>query len=132
VRLQLRVDRIDRMRDGSLAILDYKTGAKKKFLQSDGRPREIQLIAYASAIEDPVSALALVNIDSREVSFDGAGRGFTGDADWDTWLADWKQLVRSACTDLSLGDVRINGVQGVNDARQFNLLSRFTELRRDG
>jgi len=132
VRLQLRVDRIDRMRDGSLAILDYKTGAKKKFLQSDGRPREIQLIAYASAIEDPVSALALVNIDSREVSFDGAGRGYTGDTDWDTWLADWKQHVRVACTDLSLGDVRVNGVQGVNDARQFNLLSRFTELRRDG
>ncbi len=132
VRLQLRVDRIDRMPDGSLAILDYKTGAKKKFLQSDGQPREIQLIAYASALDDPVSAVALVNIDSREVSFEGAGRGYTDDADWDAWLAEWKRQVRAACRDLSLGDVRVNGVQGVKEARQFNLLSRYTELRRDG
>ena len=132
VRLKLRVDRIDRMPDDSLVILDYKTGAKRKFLQSDGQPREIQLIAYASALADPVSAVALVNIDSREVSFDGAGRGYTDDANWDDWLAEWKRHVRVACKDLSLGDVRVNGAQGVKDARYFNLLSRYTELRRDG
>jgi len=132
VRLQLRVDRIDRLPDDSLAILDYKTGAKKKFLQSDGQPREIQLIAYACALDDPVSAVALVNIDSREVSFDGAGRGYTDEAGWVDSLADWKRHVRTACKGLSLGDVRMNRLQGVKDARYFNLLSRYTELLRNG
>ncbi len=132
VRLQLRVDRIDRLPDDSVAILDYKTGAKKKFLQSDGQPREIQLIAYACALDDPVSAVVLVNIDSREVSFDGAGRGYTDDASWNDSLADWKNHVTAACKEMSLGDVRINRLQGVRDARYFNLLSRYTELRRDG
>ncbi|MBT8089458.1 MAG: PD-(D/E)XK nuclease family protein [Gammaproteobacteria bacterium] len=131
VRLQLRVDRIDRLPDETLVILDYKTGAKKKFLQSDGQPREFQLIAYACALDDPVAAVALVNIDSREVSFDGAGRGYTAETDWHDSLADWQRQVRTACKDLSLGDVRINRLQGVRDARYFNLLSRYTELRRD-
>ena len=132
VRLQLRVDRIDRLPDGSVAILDYKTGAKKKFLQGDGQPKEIQLIAYACALDDPVGALVLVNIDSREVSFDGAGRGYTDDAGWNDLLASWKLQVIAACKEMSLGDVRINRLQGVKDARYFNLLSRYTELRRDG
>ncbi len=132
VRLQLRVDRIDRLPDDSLVVLDYKTGAKKKFLQSDGQPREIQLIAYACALDDPIAAVALVNIDSREVSFDGAGRGYTDEAGWHDSLADWQRQVRTACRDLSLGDVRMNRLQGVKDARYFNLLSRYTELRRDG
>ena len=132
VRLQLRVDRIDRMVDGTFAILDYKTGAKKKFLQSDGQPKEIQLIAYACALDDPVSAVALVNIDTREVAFVGAGQGYTDEADWYDSLSDWKRRVKTACTELSQGDVRINRVQGIKVARYFNLLSRYTELRRDG
>lgn len=132
VRLQLRVDRIDQMPDGTLAILDYKTGARKRFLQSDGQPSEIQLVAYASALDEPVSAVALINIDTREVSFDGAGRGYTDPAGWQDTLCGWKQTVNRACDDLSRGDVRINAAQGVKDARYFNLLSRYTELRRDG
>jgi probable DNA repair protein len=132
VRMQLRIDRIDRLSDGTLAVLDYKTGAKKKLLQNDGQPREIQLIAYACALTEPVSALALVNVDTREVGFDGAGRGYSDDLNWRDTLAAWKRIVRAACEDMSDGDVRINGVQGIQDARNFNLLSRYTELRRDG
>jgi hypothetical protein len=132
VRLQLRVDRIDRSPDGTLAVLDYKTGAKRKFLKGDGQPKEIQLIAYASALEEPVSAVAIVNVDTREVSFDGAGQGYTEEADWRGSLAEWKRHVGTACEALSRGDVRINASQGLKDARYLNLLSRFTELRRDG
>lgn len=132
VRLQLRVDRIDRLPDDTLAILDYKTGAPRRFLTSDGQPREIQLIAYACAIGGTVSAVALVNVDSREVSFVGAGISDTDEADWQHRLTQWKRLVEVACEEISGGDTRINKAQGVKDARSFNLLSRYTELRRDG
>jgi probable DNA repair protein len=130
VRMQLRVDRVDRLPDGALLILDYKTGGKRTFLNSDGSPKEIQLIAYALALDEPVSAVALVNIDSRAMSFSGAGHGYTDSHAWDETLAGWKSLVRSACRDLSAGDVRINAMQAVKDARDFNLLSRYTELLR--
>ena len=131
VRLSLRVDRIDRMADGSLAILDYKTGSKKNFLRSDGRPGEIQLVAYASAVDTPVASLALVYIDSREMVFSGAGRAYTDEEEWPGLLRDWQQLVQRACDEMSAGDVRVNAAQGVQEARYLNLLSRFTESRRD-
>ena len=67
--MTLRADRIDRLQDGTLTVLDYKSGARKRFLDGSGQPREIQLVAYSCAIDEPVAALALVNIDSREIVF---------------------------------------------------------------
>jgi len=131
VRLQLRADRIDEFDDGSLAILDYKTGAAKKFLLGDGEPRDFQLVAYACASDAPVAALALANIDTREISFDGIGRGFSAKVDLAEALPGWRRQVEDACAELALGDVRLNREQTVADARELNLLTRFTELRRD-
>jgi probable DNA repair protein len=130
IQLQLRIDRIDRLNDGTLAILDYKTGAKRTLIDNTGQPKEIQLIAYALALDAAVSAVALVNVDSRAISFEGAGAGYAKSDDWETSLAAWKDLVRMACRAMSAGDVRINAAQGVQDARAFNLLTRYTELLR--
>ncbi|MGB5719746.1 MAG: PD-(D/E)XK nuclease family protein, partial [Woeseiaceae bacterium] len=130
VRLQLRIDRLDRRSDDTVVILDYKTGARKTLLGSDGRPKEIQLIVYAMALKAAISAVALVNIDSREMGFTGAGEGYTDATTWEASLDQWKLLVRGACRDLSDGDVRINVLQGPKEARPFNLLSRYTELLR--
>jgi hypothetical protein len=131
VRLKLRVDRIDRLPDDRIAILDYKTGAEKKFLTSQGEPKEIQLVAYACAVDEPVAALALVNVDSRTMGFNGAGAGFTDPEMWPEQLAGWSNLVRSACAELTAGDVRMNMSVAMTDARPLNLLTRFTELRND-
>lgn len=132
IRLTLRADRIDRLADGTVAILDYKSGVKKRFLDGSGQPREMQLIAYACAIGEPVGALALVNIDSREIAFDGVGTGYARAEEWPLLLEQWKSIVREACADMSNGDVRINAHQAVLEARPLSLLSRYNELRRHG
>lgn len=130
--MTLRADRVDAIGSGSVAVLDYKSGARKRFLDGSGEPRELQLVAYACSIEQTVAALALVNIDSREIVFDGAGQGFGKVEDtWSESLDRWKAAVRSACEQLSRGDVRVNMALSVTDARPLNLLSRFTELMRD-
>lgn len=131
VAMQLRVDRIDRHDDGTLGIIDYKSGARKRFLKRDGEPREIQLVAYAKAIDAAISSLALANIDSREVVFDGVGRGYDNRENWHETLQAWVRVVEQACEELSLGDVRINGALGNAEARPLNLLTRYTELKRD-
>ena len=131
VRLKLRVDRIDTVGDEGIAILDYKTGAEKKLLTSKGEPKEIQLVAYACAVGEPVAALALVNVDSRTIGFNGAGVGYTDPDKWPQQLADWSALVSNACMELTAGDVRVDMTQAVTDARPLNLLTRFTELRND-
>ena len=129
LKLQLRFDRIDRYADGSIAILDYKTGAAKKLLQRDGTVNEVQLFVYAAAADVPVAALALINIDSRETSFSGAGRGFTDETLWPQLLENICAEIEAACDKLIAGDVRIIANQGATSARRLNLLSRYTELR---
>jgi probable DNA repair protein len=127
--IKLRIDRVDRLASGRVAIIDYKTGAEKKFLDSKGEPREVQLVAYACAVDEPVAALVLANVDSRVVGFHGAGEGFSDEEDWDERLAAWSDRVRGACGDIARGDVRINRHQSVEEARSLNLLTRYTELR---
>ncbi len=131
IRLPLRCDRIDRLGDGQIGILDYKSGTKKRLLHSGEEAHEIQLFVYACAATEPVAALALVNIDSREIAFDGAGRGYTDEAEWPALLQKIKDEVGVACNNLAAGDVRLSIEQGVQAARRLNLLSRYTELRRD-
>ena len=64
-------------------------------------------------------------------AFDGAGRGYTDEAEWPELLQRIKDEIRVTCDDLAAGDVRLKIEQGVQDARRLNLLSSFTELRRD-
>jgi RecB family exonuclease len=129
VRLGLRVDRIDRLDDGSVVILDYKTGAPKQFLDGEGVPKEMQLIVYACAVSDPVAGLGLVNVDSRSVGISGAGPAFSTYENWDDVLANWKRAVGAAAANLQQGDVRIDGLQSDQQARGLALLSRIRELR---
>jgi probable DNA repair protein len=131
IRLRLRVDRIDRYADGSIAILDYKTGARRRFVDASGEPLDVQLIVYASAVDDPVAELGLFNIDRRVSGIDGAGRVSMGAEAWNSWLDEWRANVWRAAEALVQGDVRIRRWQNAAEARALNLLSRFGELRRD-
>lgn len=131
LRLKLRFDRIDRYADGGVAIIDYKTGAAKQLLQRNGSVNEAQLFVYARACDEPVVALVLANIDARETGFSGAGRGFTDEAEWPGLLELVGAEIDRACDELTAGDVRLVAEQGAARARPLNLLSRYTELRRD-
>ena len=129
--LRLRVDRIDRHDDGTVTILDYKTGTIRKFLDRNGEPTDVQLLVYAMALDEPVAALGLYNIDSRKTALDSCGRDAMGEDEWYRSLRHWTQAVEEAATDLAAGDVRIRYRQTQRDARPLNILSRFGELRRD-
>ena len=134
IRLPLRFDRIDSFDNESsheIAILDYKTGSKKRLLNKENKAQEIQLFVYAAATDARVSALALVNVDSREIAFDGAGRGYTDIDEWPELLQRVKADIDTACDQLAGGDVRINIEQGIKSSRPLNLLTRYTELRHD-
>ncbi|MDH5622377.1 MAG: PD-(D/E)XK nuclease family protein, partial [Gammaproteobacteria bacterium] len=131
IRLPLRFDRIDSFDDGHIAILDYKTGSAKRLLSKTGDVQEIQLFVYAAAAGDTVSALALVNVDSREIAFDGVGRGYSSVDDWPDLMRRASAQINAACREMSDGDVRIHIEQGVASARPLNLLTRYTELRHE-
>ena len=129
LRLSLRCDRIDRLADGSVVILDYKSSRSQKFMSS-GTPNDLQLLVYATATEASVSGLGLYRVDSARIEIDGAGPAFGSADGWDETLRAWCDDVVAAAQAFARGDLRLNVHQRVAEARPFNLLSRFTELTR--
>ncbi len=134
IHLGLRVDRIDQLEDGSLLIIDYKTGTPKSFLNLDGEPSDLQLVVYADALQKNTGGLSLVNIDSRLISYKGVGGSIEWDPDdgdnWNERLNAWRSLVHRAIDDFAAGDVRINLRLPSAQARALQLLSRQEELKR--
>jgi probable DNA repair protein len=134
VRLSLRVDRIDRLADGSLLIIDYKTGMPRNLLNKDGDPVDLQLVVYADAVEEAVGGLALINIDSRSIIYKGTG----GSVEWDVarqdqWperLQAWRDEVHQALAEFAAGDVRINLHLTADEGRPLGILSRLEEYKR--
>ncbi len=128
--ISLRCDRIDELQNSDIVILDYKTGAAKKFLTS-GEPNDMQLVVYACITDRQVAGLGLFNVDSKWTGIDGAGPALKDIDGWQSALDGWKDEVRGAAKNIARGDVRINAAQSNGDARPLNLLSRFSELTRE-
>ncbi len=101
-RLSLRIDRLDRLADGSQVIVDYKTGASAKLDLLSDAPRPVQLMAYLDAVGGDVSALALMRLVPGITAIDGLEDGRAGlpkarkrggpppIEDWPAQLAAWR------------------------------------------
>jgi len=131
--LQLRVDRVDRLDDGSLLIIDYKTGAEKALLNRQGELHDLQLMVYAIAVPEDILAmsngiggLTLINLNSGKISLKGTRR----DSEWPTSFARWTLDTEAAIKGIATGDARVNIAQTTEQGRALNVLSRFEELRR--
>ena len=124
--LSLRLDRIDELSDGRLAVLDYKTGIGNIDPRSDWmrtRPIGLQLPFYASVLAtdaDAVAALVLVKLHARAIETKGltdAELGLTGISavqDWPafahvTWaglMSQWRRTIEGLAQEFCAGDAR--------------------------
>ena len=133
--LDLRVDRIDRLDDGSYLIADYKTGAVKNFLDKDGDPVEWQLVLYAMAAQREVGGLVLINIDSRTIAYKGTGSSVPWNPMeaglWNERCNLWQQRVDQELARFAAGDVRIHVNLPRQQSKALNILSRVEELRHE-
>jgi probable DNA repair protein len=96
--LRGRLDRVDRVADGSVVVIDYKTS---KTVSAAGwrlpRPDEPQLPAYLVATQPDARAVAFARVNAGEPRFiawadDDASVPGTS-ANWRTDFADWPSLV---------------------------------------
>ena len=118
LRLHTRADRVDRLRDGGLAIIDYKTGRN---VSNEGwfdeRLSEPQLPLYCLADPGEVRAalLARVRADERGCGFVGTSRdedfapgveaAYRQDDEpgWSALLQQWQQALQELADEVSSG-----------------------------
>lgn len=74
LQVRLRVDRVDQLPDGSLVIIDYKSGTSKVQDWLGERPAKPQLLLYGIAVPDSAAALAFAQLRPRDSKFVGLGR----------------------------------------------------------
>lgn len=123
--IKLRQDRVDSLPDGSVAIIDYKTGEPHSLPWEDdsGRPEEPQLPLYALASVKPVSALlfgkiktgesAIIGIADTAVCADADSEGFaitdaTGAPTLDQRIETWRGELTQLAQSFRAGDARVD------------------------
>ena len=122
--LELRPDRVDRLADGSLAVIDYKTGASAEVRAwLDERPRLPQLPAYVQALgPERVGAVTFARVRSGDTGYAGVARDDAafpglkvpgtkgGPRGCDTWaqlLAEWQRRLEALAAEYAVGDARL-------------------------
>ncbi|OGT07722.1 MAG: hypothetical protein A2X78_01595 [Gammaproteobacteria bacterium GWE2_37_16] len=73
MQLTLRLDRIDRLADGSLVIIDYKTGKNLTNYKDwfNERPEDPQLPLYCITAQEPISGLIFAHVNLHKMGFSG-------------------------------------------------------------
>lgn len=128
--LACRADRLDRLADGSLAILDYKTGRVASASWDDQRPREPQLPLYALAVEDAggvPAALLFARLARGELKFlgaaavDGVAPGVKAAADWREQLDRWREHLGALAAEAAAGHAAVSPRDGALTCRYCHL-----------
>jgi ATP-dependent helicase/nuclease subunit B len=135
--LEIRIDRVDRLADGSVAIIDYKTGAGgslKDWLED--RPRDVQAPLYAAYANEPIGALAIARVQPLEAAYLGywnAGALFADhaaklpDDGWQRRIARWRATIEELVLEHAGGDTRIFLDDSDDAAGAFAPLTRVHE-----
>lgn len=128
VSLSGRIDRMDRLADGSHLLVDYKTGRQlSPRLWMGPRPDEPQLPLYAVAAQEDISAVAFAKLRHGEMRYMGFARaggelpGLKRYQDWNSLLAGWRAELDSLARSFAAGDARVDPKRGLQTCRNCDL-----------
>ena len=125
LRLAGRVDRVDRLPDGGLVVIDYKSGAASVSDWLGPRPDDAQLPSYALAVGgDAVRAVAFARLRVGRLCFAGLAReeGVLPDvttveenrsasrraATWGELLEQWREAIEDLGGGYASGEARVD------------------------
>jgi probable DNA repair protein len=92
LRLRMRIDRMDELSDGSLCIIDYKSGKANPSAWCGERPEEPQVPLYSLAKQQQVSAVAFARLLGGETALAGMTRDYQLFSENERLFRDMKQL----------------------------------------
>jgi probable DNA repair protein len=141
VPLRWRMDRVDRLDDGRVVVIDYKSGAPEAFRPLAARPRQPQLLAYALLAAGEVAGVAAVHLNAGEVYWRGAAaqaavlprlakpRGPT--APWTELRAHWREVVDALVHEFASGAAAVQPQPGACRLCHLGALCRIDPARQD-
>ena len=142
--MDLRLDRVDQLADGTHALIDYKTGMATLASWLGERPDEPQLPLYCHTAEEPVSVLAFARVKRGErgkmFGFEGlsAVEGLLPDVvpvemkaplkklgveSWDVLLQKWGSALNTLARNFSDGHAAVDPKRGALTCAQCELHS---------
>jgi ATP-dependent helicase/nuclease subunit B len=74
LKLRLRVDRVDRLANGHVVLIDYKSGKQTRNKLKGPRPPEPQLLVYAASTPDAVDGIFFGQIQAGDTKAIGVSR----------------------------------------------------------
>ncbi|MCK4609332.1 MAG: PD-(D/E)XK nuclease family protein, partial [Gammaproteobacteria bacterium] len=125
--INTRIDRIDQLEDGSIIIIDYKTG-KSEITSWDGdRPDEPQLPLYCITSKQPVAGIAFAQLKKGDLKF----KAITKSAEqlpktkaaenWDQQCNEWQQTLTTLGQDFCQGKAAVDPKYINNSCRNCHL-----------
>jgi ATP-dependent helicase/nuclease subunit B len=147
--LNLKIDRVDRLADSSLALIDYKTGRYAANHQSwhEARPEDLQLPLYhvvaTQTYGEAISAVTIGHLNIENVGYSGivASDGFHSqlkparqdveDAlEWDQLTNSWREKIELFAEEFSVGKANVSPVNASATCRYCELkaLCRVQEI----
>ncbi len=137
--ISLRLDRLDRLSDGTHALIDYKSGNASVTSWLGARPDEPQLPLYHRTSDAHVSALAFARLKrGKTFGFEGVAvaegilpdvlpmekkRGMVeaGYVSWDVLVQEWERSLDALATQFQNGEAAVDPARGPLTCRQCDL-----------
>ena len=130
--VSLRVDRIDQLQDGSLVVIDYKSGQGSVSDWLGERPAKPQLLLYGSAAPAPPAAIAFARVRPRACAYVGLGRteaapgistdigksvrNRSGARDWQSLNDEWCAHLERLAREFLAGEARVDPLSAASCA----------------
>ncbi len=149
--LNLRIDRLDRLNDGSVFVIDYKTGDISPSEWRTPRPGDVQVPLYATFAMDqpePIGGLAFATVRASQAKYAGLFTHptetlFPGLKSSDplvknpltlAMLDDWRHCIEQLAQDYLEGRAEVDPRKGAETCRRcgFHALCRIDENRSPG
>jgi RecB family exonuclease len=145
--IRVRMDRVDRLADGRLVVLDYKSGRDQSFDGLDERPLQPQLQAYALLAGGEPGAGQLAGVAALYLAPQGIRwRGASADPaqlpglstrtaplpPWPDLLAHWRRVIDALVQGFLAGDARVAPRPKACDQCHLASLCRIDDATRPG
>jgi ATP-dependent helicase/nuclease subunit B len=132
--LEATVDRVDRLSDGSLAVIDYKTGSPRVGDWLGERPKEPQLPLYSVSHPRPVQTICFALLKPGKMSFQGLGEkdetlpgvkaseyADDGYRTWEERKAEWTARLENLAEEFRTGHAPVDPLEGKKTCRHCGL-----------